>query len=402
MRPLVALLFALALPGSAFLPHLARAQDATAICTPIFGGETAAIMVAFDNLRIDRLEGCNAFKFLLERNGTGTKGVPGCYRTQNDRIIKLSPAFAVGLYRSLSEIERVHGGKNIIQSGYRCDNTGSHPRGCAADIIWASCSQKFPGNTGQAWRCSSDSFEAPEQKWIDANGKSDRYKIHLRLRYAPEGHHVEPLNMQGCNTGPTVGAPPGTPTSGFANQLRQALGMQQQPTPMPQPTPTQPIQQQQSPLGAFNQPLPQPTQLPVSEDLGSKPLPTPDKSIADILRDIASGTTTTTTSTSTAATTAPIVITAESAGTIVSVTHSSATPQYGSGSLQPVGQQTFTSSNEGQTPAAPSNTQRILQLYQQLLGALRKMLEILRPFGSGRGSASATPDTHAHSDEYWY
>src|SRR3989344_4660396 len=92
---------------------------------------------------INNEEVCAAYKFLLERNGTGTRGViPGCYRNgdQRDRILKLNPGFAVGLYKALSEIEKLYGGRNIIQSGYRCDGTGgNHPRGCAADIIWASC-----------------------------------------------------------------------------------------------------------------------------------------------------------------------------------------------------------------------------------------------------------------------
>lgn len=164
---------------------------------------------------INNEEVCAAYKFLLERNGTGTRGTQ-CYRSQTDRILKLNPGFAVGLYKALSEIEKLYGGRNIIQSGFRCDGSnGNHPKGCAADIIWASCKAKG----GDGWRCSSDRFDAPEQRWIDANGKQAPYNIHLRLRYAPEGHHVEPVNTAGCATGATVGSG-NAPSSGISDSIR--------------------------------------------------------------------------------------------------------------------------------------------------------------------------------------
>ncbi len=409
MRPLAVIFLALAVPAGLIVPSFVRAQDATAICTPIFGGETAAIMVAFDNLKIDRMEGCNAFKFLLERNGSGSKGVTlGCYRSEKDRVIKLNPSFAVGLFRALTEMERLYGGRNTIQSGYRCDPTGNHPRGCAADIIWSTCSQQYPGKTStaieQAWRCSSDQYDKatnswsqPEQKWIDANGKNDRFKIHLRLRYGPEGHHVEPLSTQGCATGPTVASAPTTPTNNFANQLRQALGMPQQPTQMA-PVAQQPIQQQQSPLSAFAPaPLPQP--VPTSDSIAPLPSGSGTSSVADQLRDIINAPTTT--AQQPTASTAPIVITADSAGTIVRVTYSSSTQQYGTGSLQPVGQETFSSDSQLQ-PATPANTitQRLIWLYQQLVAALTKIFSILRPFGITQSAAPVSPLEHI--DEYSY
>jgi len=163
--------------------------------------------------------------------------------------------------------------------------------------------------------------------------------------------------------------------------------MQQQPQMMPQmQQPQAALPQQQSPLGAFNQaPLPHPTQpaQPVSGSIGTAPLPTPGKSVADQLRDIINGTTTTTHSTSTA-TSAPIVITPESAGTVVSVTYSSSSQQYGSGSLQPVGQNTFSSTDTSQSSSTPANTQRIIQLYTTLRDVLIRILNILRPFSSER------------------
>jgi hypothetical protein len=57
---------------------------------------------AADSVFINQ-EVCDAYRFLLERNGTGTRGTQ-CYRSQTDRILKLNPQFAVGLAKALAEI----------------------------------------------------------------------------------------------------------------------------------------------------------------------------------------------------------------------------------------------------------------------------------------------------------
>ncbi len=377
---------------------------AAAICNPIFGAETSAMLIAFNAQKLPHLEACEAYKFLLERNGSGKKGVtPGCYRSQKDRVIKLNPGFAVSLYRALSEIEKQYGGKNIIQSGYRCDPTGNHPRGCAADIIWTSCSRQYPNDTEKAWRCSSDHYDArtntwsqPEQKWIDANGKSERYKIHLRIRGAPEGHHVEPVNTQGCVTGATYTPGPTSPapTSGVADYFRQSFGMQ--PTLAPQPTlPPQPYTQQQPLLNSFSQtaqPQIQPsgvsgqiTTTNTNTNQNTNTSSSSATSVADQLLQLAFGTSSAPGS-GTNATSVPIVITSANSGSIASTQQTGVTnPQLqNTGSLQPVGQQTFVSNDlRTQQPiAAQTYNSRLQETLGTLKTALTMLLKYLTPFGA--------------------
>ncbi len=345
-------------------------------------------------------ETCAAYRFLLERNGTGTRGTQ-CYKSQSDRILKLNPGFAVGLYKSLAEIEKLTGRKNIVQSGFRCDGTnGHHTKGCAVDIIWGSCQGK-----GDAWRCSSDRFDAPEQKWIDANGRSAPYNIHLRLRFAPEGHHVEPVNTQGCVTGVVSGSA-APPSSAFTSAIREALGLNQspqQPPPPPPPMQQQPLQQGQQPTQYFPQ---QTTGTPSSSgSSGQSPVTalsptsqaylgvtdTGDKyqpSISEQLLQMAYGTTSQTPPQNTG-TTVPLYLSPTDVGTVQvqnpnSVSTTSPVAQnVPIGTLQP--SQTFTSQDLSYAPSVPQTytppPTGMFAIFETLKTILLRMLEILRPMG---------------------
>lgn len=410
MRAVAAIFLILGVQIPITWPYTLLADDAAAaaICGPIFGAEASEIMTAFKSQGLDSLEGCRAYAFLLERNGTGTVGTSGgCYRTQNDRIIKLNPGFAVSLYRALTEIEKQYGGKNIIQSGYRCDGSRTHPAGCAADIIWTSCrTNPKPSLTGRGtgpWECSSDRWDAPEQQWIEAHGKEERYKIHFPYKYFPEGHHVEPINTQGCRTTAPVMGPGGgyTPTGGVADYFRQAFGMQQQPQLPPQPTlPPQPYAQQQPLLNAFQQPL-QPLQPIAPQPIGTTSTSSNSNtntntntntnqnsnnsstSVVDRLLELAFGTSSAPSS-GTFATSAPIIITGASAGTIASSQGPGGTQpssQATTGGL-PVGQQTFVPNGPGTqaSNATQSYNSRLLQTLETLKSALQLLLKYLTPF----------------------
>lgn len=357
-------------------------------------------------------EVCAAYRFLLERNGTGTRDTY-CYRSQSDRILKLNPNFAVGLYKSLTEIEKLYGGKNIIQSGFRCQG-GNHNKGCAADIIWRSCQVNRRGHA-DSWRCSSDSFDAPEQKWIDQNGKNAPYNIHLRLRYAPEGHHVEPVNTQGCVTGGTVGGPGNAPSSPFTDTLRRALGLDAPKTQQPAPSvPQQTLPQAQQPTQYFPSAGTAPTSgtdnSPISalstssqKYLGITSTGNQSQtSIADQLIQMAYGTSTQAAPQNTG-TTVPLYLNPNDVGVVQIQSQSVSTTSYASqeaGSLHP--SQTFTSHDLNSAPridttnAPLSNTFAFLET---LKGILLRVLEILRPMGV-RGAFQS--DEHLEASEYEY
>lgn len=361
-------------------------------------------------------ETCAAYRFLLERNGGGTRGVAGCYRSQADRIIKLNPQFAVGLYRALTEIERLYGGKNIIQSGYRC-TPGNHSKGCAVDIIWRSC-QVNPRPTPRGvspWYCSSDLFDNPEQRWIDANGKQAPYNIHLRLRYAPEGHHVEPVNTQGCVTGAVVSS--AAPSSGLSNMFRNALYGPQQPLlaqpvlPPQQALPSQPNLPQQpvlpsSQVSQYFSPnqssasgsgtIPGKTSVDYYADLNP---PSSQPSIADQLLMLAYGTTSYSQPV-THATTIPLFLGKEDTVSIQIVPTSTANVQQGVSDIFSYQvPQTFTSGGTGNSVPAtfvqPSYTLRFVAVLGQLKDALARLLDILRPFGIRQSLQEETDGGHA-------
>lgn len=328
-----------------------------------------------------------ATKFLIEHMGNGTRGTQ-CYQSQTDRITKLNPAFKVGLYKALTEIERLYGGKNIIQSGYRCDGSnGNHPRGCAVDIIWASCKAKG----GDGWRCSSDRFDAPEQKWIDANGKNPPYNIHIRLRFAPEGHHVEPVNTQGCRTGAVVGSDNSTasPSSNFTNAIRQALGMQQQPPAQPQPIlPPQPLPMMQQVTSAFNEPV-QEIKPSVSDSLvtGGE---TTASTTADKLEDLAFGKKPSSPAMTTTATSVPVYLDGSDVGGVASKgKQEPVTATAGIGGS--VTQTTFTDTGLGWQTGAQS-TSGFRQILANISAALQRILQMIQPFGG----------VHLHEEEYDY
>jgi len=338
-------------------------------------------------------EVCEAYSFLLERNGTGTRGTE-CYKSQTDRILKLNPEFAVGLYRALTEIEKLYGGKNIIQSGFRC-TPDPHSKGCAADIIWTSCQRDTMGFP-DPWRCSSDDYDkrtdtwmTPEQKWIDENGKNAPYKIHLRLRKAPEGHHVEPVDTQGCTTGPTVesGGSGTTPLSGLSDAVRRAFGMptqQAQPAVSQPAIPSQPAYSSQSPLSSYQEPhITSGNTSGVSSQISSGSGGTTNgTSIADTLERLAFGIKATTSIGT--ATSVPLVVSGSDAAGITSSQDQGGQQTIASTIGSIPSQQTFISGDlswqsESSFSAPLSGWEAILVT---LKAALLRILQYLQPFGS--------------------
>jgi hypothetical protein len=344
---------------------------------------------AADSVFINQ-EVCDAYRFLLERNGTGTRGTQ-CYRSQTDRILKLNPQFAVGLAKALAEIEKLYGGRNIVQSGYRCDGTnGNHTRGCAADIIWRSCQKNTRGHANP-WRCSSDTFDSPEQKWIDANGRNAPYNIQLRLRFAPEGHHVEPTNTQGCITGPMVSGSGAAPSAGFTESLRQWLAPQQQvqATPSQPAISSQPVSISQNPLGAFDI-EPQPAEPTAVSSQINPTAHSSSSTAADRLEELAFGPKP---ATSTTATSVPLVVSGSNAAMLVGTQQASTTAVTSSQGVISPSQTTFVSGDlSWQDPtisSAPvSGVQAILITIR---AALNRMLQYLVPF-----------NTETHTDEHEY
>jgi hypothetical protein len=351
---------------------------------------------AADSVFINK-EVCDAYRFLLERNGTGTRGTQ-CYRSQTDRILKLNPQFAVGLAKALVEIEKLYGGKNIIQSGYRCDGTnGNHTRGCAADIIWRSCQTNTRGHSSP-WRCASDTFDSPEQRWIDANGRNAPYNIQLRLRFAPEGHHVEPTNTQGCITGPMVSGSGAAPSSGIAESVRQWLTPEPQPQTQARPAQpavsSQPVSISQNPLGAFDFDVE--PQLAEPEGVSSQINPTVGPSTgkaADRLEELAFGPKATSTPSSTSS--VPLVVTGSNAAMLVGTHQASTTAAASSQGVISPSQTTFVSGDlswqdETISSAPVSGVQAILITIR---AALNRMLQYLVPF-----NAHENPDEHEYDD----
>lgn len=110
-------------------------------------------------------------------------------------------------------------------------------------------------------------------------------------------------------------------------------------------------------------------------------------SVADRLREIAFGTSGAKSGTN--ATSAPLVITGDQAGTVVYTGgQQPQQPATNIGSIQPTGQQTFTSQDlryQQPQPVYSSNTySRLVQLYTELRNVLLVMLDQFRPFGGGR------------------
>ena len=390
---MVVLGIALLIGGRSFVFAQAT-EDYPEACKQLFKLPSGTYMQDIDKRLLGNKEVCEAYQFLLQRNGSGSRGAQ-CFKTQADRILKLNPQFAVSLYKSLTEMEKQFGGKNIIQSGYRCDGTnGNHPRGCAVDIIYASCLRQHGGDTLKAWRCSSDhidkatnTWSQPEQKWIDANGKN--YGIQLRLRFAPEGHHVEPTSINGCLTSaPVTSGPTGSPTSNFTDSVRQIFGMQPaQPAYPTQPAiASQPLSTAQSPLSSFSGSIATPL---VSDSLvTTETTATTSNSIADRLNELVNGPATTTQS----ATSVPLVINSNDVGGVVSTQptqQTSGTASIGGG----ITQSTFSASQPTQV-SPQTDSARYQSILTSLRTALETMLNYLRPFRRG------TAHDETHESEY--
>ena len=343
--------------------------------------------------------------FLISRYEIGPRSAP-CIKSKEEGIGGLNADFAVRVARMIQDMEKQLGGRNIVRSAFRpgaCGGGVGHSHGCAVDIEWA--------HSG-GWRPASDNPNVLETQWVKTNGGNSQYRIHHPFPYPPEWHHIEPMDRASCLAGraidPNVGGTQASPPSaGLSNGLRQALGMNMQPSAQP-PLPPQPVSPQQ-PLGGT-----QPSQFFPSSASGGTPstgvsgtsntsggtavtsgvnstsnmqnplpnLEKPKPSVAQQLFDIAYGTQTATTSST--ATTVPITFDTSDIGGIAGNTQAT-------NDTRSIGQapnvaatppQTFVSSdlNFSSSQAAPSQG-TLSQVLADLRTALMRILAVLRPFG---------------------
>lgn len=251
---------------------------------------------------------------------------------------------------------------------------------------------------------------APKFQLVRINIPKDPYHFqcaeHPHPGRSPQGERGAGCSTP-CNGGIAItGVGPGNPPSSpFTNALRDALGLDKQPTPQQAaPTPQQALPQQQQPTQYF------PSsgtgqQTPTSGTSGQSPVSAlspasqqylgvtqsdtqPQVSIADQLLQMAYGTTSTQQPQNTG-TTVPVHLTSNDIGTV----QSNPTPvmQVGTqptqkvpvGSLQPG--QTFTSPDLGYAPSVPqtypTEPTGVFRVLETMKSVLLRMLEILRPMG---------------------
>lgn len=182
-------------------------------------------------------EVADAKAFLISRYEIGPRSAP-CISSKEQGIGGLKAEFAVRVARLIKDMEAQLGGRNIVRSAFRpqaCGGGIGHSNGCAVDIEWAHAPM-----APDKWRGSSDSPNVLETQWVLRNGGDPKYLIHLPFQYAPEWHHIEPKDRNGCLAGRaldpsvqgmTVSGPSGAGGSPLQNMMS---GLQNMMTP-PQP-----------------------------------------------------------------------------------------------------------------------------------------------------------------------
>lgn len=182
-------------------------------CDPLYGLPQGTVTQGGKDQTLMSADVCAAYQFLLTRYiGTGPRSSTG-QPSSTSGITGLNPGFAVQLEKLLKAMP----GNVTIISAYRTvsgqgdtNPESNHRYGCAADLGW-----------------SQDNCSSQTCQWMLANGPSVA-GIQIRMKYAPEWNHVEPINVQACRAGGNPGGGTGAGTTvPFDSSLRSALGLQQ-------------------------------------------------------------------------------------------------------------------------------------------------------------------------------
>lgn len=339
-------------------------------------------------------------------------------KLENDRthVEGLNPEFACRLANFLKASEQQSPPHNIkITSGYRSEQrqaevsrNGTNPMACGYETrVYTNCPH-VNGRAADLRFNGAGVIKLPlcrtneACKWAHEN--AGRFGLIFPLMPGVSKSLVEPWHIElnrsvatvqgstqcgsvhaGPNAAPSALFNPTANPSPFSSGLHNLFGTQ--PPLPPQPMlPQQPFAQQQPIFNAFQ---PQQPQLPPLQPIVLIPGTTSTttgstSSIADQLLQLAFGTSSAPSSGS-IGTSAPIIITGASAGTIASTQQpsSGSTHQSTSSGRLPVGQQTFVSSNLGAPTPTPTYNSRLFQILSTLKTALTMLLDYLRPFNAG-------------------
>lgn len=292
------------------------------------------------------------------------------------KIRCLNPQFAQKLKTFM---EKVPGGPPVITSGYRsqAEQQAIINRGDGSTRVKTPCGSYHPYGLAADFNQNN----ASQTAWMRANATQYGFGT-LSASFDPN-HFQEISGRSGqcgaCQAdGPDGTLPPSSasPSAGFANAIRQALGLQQQPIQQP-PLPPQPLPQTQPINNAFDQPMPIP--ITPSSDTETNAGST-TSSIADKLEQLAKGGDASATSTQTA-TSVPLIIDGSDVGGIQSGgAHGTVATTAGIGGS--ITQSTFTSNDLAWgAEQAPASQGAFAAILASLQASLLKILAYLQPFG---------------------
>lgn len=222
-----------------------------ALCNKLFNLPENTMVRAADKALMNP-EVCEAYAFLITRYNPGPRSSVGLSNPKVEGITRLNPNFAVQLAKMMKALP----GNIGINSAYRTpagqgskNPQSNHIYGCAIDIGWSQND------------CGSQACQ-----WFQKNGAG--YGLQIRMPYAPEWNHIEPIGKDACRAGgPGAGSGNGNSDGNggapFDEQIRKALG--QQPPPQPPPPPPPP------PQTPSQSPSPQQPTLPSQPTLPAQP-----------------------------------------------------------------------------------------------------------------------------------
>lgn len=234
------------------------------------------------------------------------------HATKGVNITCLNPRFADKLKKFMEAAGAATGNIPTITDGYRAPHKQTA-------LVASGASRAGPcqsyHNYGQA--ADFNQNRGGQTPWMRANSR--QYGIGIIGSWDP--NHFQDANGRtgqcgACGNDSGNGTLPpasGSPSNNFANTIRQALGMQQQPAAQPQPQlPPQPLQQMQPLIQAFQEPVSQKI-----EPTSATPTQA-SSSVADKLEGLAFGEKQTSPATTTHATSIPVYLDGSDIGGIAS------------------------------------------------------------------------------------
>lgn len=166
----------------------------------------------------------DAKRFLISRYNPGQRSSIGFGNPKVEGINGLNADFAVRVAKLLQDSPYFMTINSAVRTpqgqGSRNPNS-NHIYGCAVDLQYTR-----DGTTSQ------DDCHSEACRWIEQNALNNPYKLHIRMKYAPEWNHIEPIDIAACrankNGNPDIAAPSRTPSSYLSQALRDYLGGGQQ------------------------------------------------------------------------------------------------------------------------------------------------------------------------------